>query len=184
MKPGSRQSTGKGPRRRALKLLTVLATVQLVALAHRTIRLETLPQLIAVGDDLSSLVIKDVGGETIDLAAGYETLLLVFDPDCPHTDRVAEPWASWLDEKDSKAHRTIALSSGTRATAARYVGDKRWTARVGAVEPGVDGQGEHALMIRTPWVFVVDGDGKVVAEGHGVRLAELAETIRMGSDTD
>lgn len=164
-------------------LLTVLATVQLLALANRTTRLETLPKQVAIGEDLSSLVIRDVGGETIELA-GYETLLLVFEPDCPHTDRVAEAWASWLDEEDAKAHRTIAVSSGTPATVARYVGDKRWTVRAGAVEPGADGKGEHALMNRTPWVFVVDNAGMVVAEGHGVRLAELAQITRMGSGTE
>ena len=181
MKPECRQSTRKGPRIGALTLLTVLAIGQLVTLGHRAKRPEMLAPAVAVGDDLSSVVIKDSGGETIELAAGYETLLLVFDPDCPHTTRVADAWASWLDEEESEAHRTIAVSSGAPATVARNVLVKRWNVRVGAVEPGADGKGAHALMKRTPWVFVVGSDGEVVAEGHGVRLAELAQILRAGS---
>ena len=183
LKPGSRQSPGKRPRSGALKLLTVLAIGQLVALGHRTPRPEILAP-VAVGDDLSSLVIKDSGGETIELAAGYRTLLLVFDPDCSHTTRVAEAWASWLDEEESEAHRTIAVSSGAPASVARYVRDKRWNVRVGAVEPAADGKGEHALMKRTPWVFAVGPDGTVVAEGHGIRLAEVAQTIQRTNRAD
>ena len=104
-------------------LLAVLAIGQLVALGHRTPRPETLIPGVAVGDDLSSLVIKDSGGETIDLDAGSKTLLLVFDPDCPHTTRVAEDWASWLALEEAEAHR-IAVSSGALSTAVGYARDK------------------------------------------------------------
>ena len=178
LKPGSRQSPGKGPRGGALKLLAVLAIVQLVALGHRTPRPETPTPEFAVGDDLSSLVIKDSGGETIDLGAGSKTLLLVFDPDCPHTTRVAKDWASWLAQARPEAHRTIAVSSGALSTAVRYAQDKHWEVQVGAVEPAADGKGDHSLTKRTPWVFAVGPDGTVVAEGHGIRLAEVAQTIR------
>lgn len=163
-----------------MTLLTVLAIGQLVALDHRNPQLETLAPAVAVGDDLSSVVIKDSGGKKIELASGYETLLLVFDPDCPHTTRVADAWASWFAEEESEARRTIAVSSVAPAAVARYVLDKRWNVRVGTVEPGPDGKGEHALMKRTPWVFVVGGDGTVIAEGHGVRLAELAHLAGRG----
>ena len=183
MKPGNRQSLGKGSRRGALTLLTVLAIAQLVALGYRVPRPEIPAPAVAVGDDLSSLVIKDSGGERIELAAGYETLLLVFDPDCPHTTRVAEDWASWLAQEEAAAHRTIAVSSGAPATVGRYVRDKRWNVRAGTVEPADDGKGDHVLLKRTPWVFVVGGDGAVVAEGHGIRLAEVAQTIRVASGT-
>ncbi|MXX73335.1 MAG: hypothetical protein F4205_13315 [Gemmatimonadetes bacterium] len=160
-------------------MLTILAIAQTVVLGHRTSRPETLTPAVAIGDDLSSLVIKDSGGETVELGGGYKTLVLVFDPDCPHTTRVAADWASWLDEQKSEGHRTIAVSLGAPATVARCVRDKRWNVRVGTVEPAAEGKGEHALMQRSPWVFVVGGDGVVVAEGHGIRLAEVAHTIRV-----
>ena len=173
LKPGKRQSLGNGPRRGAWKLLTVLAIAQLVALGYRVPPSEILAPAVAVGDDLSSLVIKDSGGERIELAAGHETLVLVFDPDCPHTTRIAEDWASWLAQEEASAHRTIAVSSGAAATVARYVRDKQWNVRAGTVEPADVGKGDHVLLKRTPWVFVVGGDGAVVAEGHGIRLAEM-----------
>ena len=166
-----------------MKLLTVLAIGQFVALSSRAPRPPILTPAVGVGDDLSSLVIKDSGGERIELAVGRKTLLLVFDPDCPHTTRVAEAWTSWLDEDAPEAHRTIAVSSGAPATAARYVQDKRWNVRAGTVEPADDGKGDHVLLKRTPWVFVVGGDGTVVAEGHGIRLAEVAQTIRVATGT-
>lgn len=185
-KPESRQSPGRVPRFGGLKLLAVLAIGQLVALGHRGLGPETPARVVAVGEDLSSVVIKDIGGGTIDLGAGDKTLLLVFDPDCPHTTRVAEAWESWLDEEEFETHRTIAVSSGDLSTAVRYARDQHWNVRVGGVEPAADSKGEHALMNRTPWVFVVGNDGTVVAEGHGIRLAEVAQTIpggqRDGSD--
>lgn len=184
LKTGSRQSPRKGPRRGALKLLTVLAIAQLIALGHRDPWAEIPASAVAVGDDLSSLVIKDSGGETIDLAEGIETLLLVFDPECPHTTRVAEDWASWLAQEEAEAYRTIAVSSGALSTAMGYARAKHWHVRVGGVETDGDGKGEHALMNRTPWVFAVRYDGTVVAEGHGIRLAEVAKALQMSTRAD
>lgn len=48
---------------------------------------------------------------------------------------------------------------------------------MGAVESPEDGAGDHALTSKTPWAFAIDADGQVVAEGHGVRLAEVAQAI-------
>ena len=157
-----------------LTLLSVLAVGQVVALEHRTLRLDPLDPPVTVGDDVSELVVRDSGGATIELGAPYETLLLVFDPDCAHSARVAETWASWLARQDSGRLRTYAVSSGPLPAAVRYARDMRWNVRVGSV--GASG-GEHPLTRRTPWVFSIGTDGRVVAEGHGSRLAEVARTI-------
>ena len=112
----------------------------------------------------------------------FQHILVVFvnfgGLDCPHTTRVAEDWASWLAQEEAEAHRTIAVSPGALSTAMGYARGKHWNVRVGAVEPAADGKGEHPLMKRTPWVFAVRHDGTVVAEGHGNRLAEVAQAIR------
>ena len=157
-----------------LTLLSVLAVGQVVALEHRTLRLDPLDPPVTVGDDVSELVVRDSGGATIELGAPYETLLLVFDPDCVHSARVAETWASWLARQDSGRLRTYAVSSGPLPMAVRYARDMRWNVRVGSV--GASG-GEHPLTRRTPWVFAIGTDGRVVAEGHGSRLAEVARNI-------
>ena len=157
-----------------LTLLSVLAVGQVVALERRTPRLDPLDPRVTVGDDVSEMVVRDSGGATIELGAPHETLLLVFDPDCAHSARVAETWASWLARQDSGRLRMYAVSSGPLPAAVRYARDMRWKVGVGSVDaPG----GEHPLTRRTPWVFAVGTDGRVVAEGHGSRLAEVARTI-------
>lgn len=159
-------------------LLTMLAIGQSVMVGQRILRVDPPDSLVAVGHDVSGLAVRHPGGETIELDSGDETLLLVFDPDCVHTGRVAEAWASWLADEDSGHHRTIAVSPGPLSTAVRYARDSHWSVRVGAVESPEDVAGEHPLTSRTPWAFAINAHGQVVAEGHGVRLAEIAQAIR------
>ena len=160
-----------------LTLLSVLAVGQVVALERRTVERDTLAPGITVGHDVSNLVVRDSDGAAIELGAPNEKLLLVFDPDCVHTARVAESWASWLARQDSGPLRTYAVSSGPLPAAVRYAREMDWNVRVGSVDPA---GGEHPLTRRTPWVFAVGTDGRVVAEGHGFRLAEVARTIGGG----
>ena len=174
-KPSNMKSLGTTHLKGAvLTLLSVLAVGQVVALERRAPRLDPLDPPVTVGDDVSELVVRDSGGATIDLGAPYETLLLVFDPDCAHSARVADSWAAWLAGRESGRPRTYAVLSGPLPEAVRYARDMRWDVRVGSVDaPG----GEHPLTRRTPWVFAVGADGRVVAEGHGSRLAEVARAI-------
>lgn len=174
-KPSNMKSRGTTHLKGAvLTLLSVLAVGQVVALERRASQPDPLDPPVTVGDDVSELVLRDSGGATIDLGAPYETLLLVFDPDCAHFARVADAWGAWLAGQDSRRSRTYAVSSGPLPEAVRYARDMRWDARVGSVDaPG----GEHPLTRRTPWVFAVGADGRVVAEGHGSRLAEVARAI-------
>lgn len=166
-----------------LASLTMLAIGQSVVVARRALRLDP---PVGVGDDVSDLVIRDSGGEMIALGAGQETLLLVFDPDCAHSARVADAWASWLADDDSRRPRTIAVSPGPLSASVRYAQDMHWDVRVGSVAPSEDAADENTLTARTPWVFAIGDDGQVVAEGHGARLAEMARTIRGrgGGDQD
>ena len=157
-----------------LALLSVLAVGQAVALERRTLRPDPLDPRVTIGHDVSELVVRDSEGATFELGAPYETLLLVFDPDCPYSARVAETWASWLAKQDSGRLRTYAVSSGPLPAAVRYARDMRWNVRVGSVDAS---GGEHPLTRRTPWAYAVGADGRVLAEGHGARLAEVARTI-------
>ena len=166
-----------------LASLTMLAIGQSVVVGRRAPRLDP---SVGVGDDLSDLVIRDSSGEMIALGAGQETLLLVFDPDCAHSARVADAWASWLADDDSRRPRTIAVSPGPLGAAVRYARDSQWSVRVGSVESYEHRADEHTLTARTPWVFAIGDDGRVVAEGHGVRFAEVTQTIghRTGGSQD
>ena len=129
-----------------LTLLSVLAVGQVVALERRTPRLDALDPRVTVGHDVSELVVRDSDGAMIELGAPYETLLLVFDPDCPYSARVAETWASWLAKQDSGRPRTYAVSSGPLPAAVRYAREMQWNVRVGSV----DGSGgDHPLTDET-----------------------------------
>lgn len=170
----------------ALALLAVLAIGQSVVARQRVVRVAPAGSPVAVDDDVSGLMVRLSGGETFELGAGNGALLLVFDPDCAHTARVAEAWASWLADEDSGRRRTIAVSAGPLAVAVRYARNRGWNVRVGSIESAEGGVSEHPLTSRTPWVFAIGTDGRVVADGHGVRLAEVAQAIRgrRGGDQD
>lgn len=170
----------------ALALLAVLAIGQSVVAGQRLVRVAPAGSPVAVGDDVSGRMVRLSGGETFELGAGNEVLLLVFDPDCAHTARLAEAWASWLADEDSGRHRTIAVSPGPLSAAVRYARVRGWNVPVGVVESLKDGVDEHPLTSRTPWVFAIGADGRVVAEGHGRRLAEMAYGIpdRWSGDHD
>ena len=144
---GNRESLGarhwKGVK---VALLIMLAIGQSIVVGQRILRVNPPDSPVAIGHDVSGLLVRDSGGETIELGAGDETLLLVFDPDCAHTARVAEAWASWLADEDSGRHRTIAVSPGPLSAAVRYARDSHWSVRVGAVESP---QGRTSLLMRT-----------------------------------
>lgn len=70
------------------------------------------------------------------------------------------------------------MSPGPLVVAVRYVRDADWNVRVGSVESSEEGLDEHPLTSRTPWEFAIGADGRVVAEGHGSRLAEVAHGIQ------
>ncbi len=175
VQPSNIESRGTTSRKGAVvTLLSAVAVGQMVALERRERQPDPLDPPVSIGHDVSELVVADSGGATIALGGQDETLLLVFDPDCVHSARVAETWAAWLAEQDSGRHRTYAVSSGPLPAAVRYAREKGWNVRVGALAPS---GGQHPLTMRTPWVFAVAADGRVVAEGHGSRLAEVARSL-------
>lgn len=184
MNRGSRESLWSDWKGVKVALLTMLAIGQSVVVGQRILRVDPPDSPVAVGHNVSGLAVRYSGGETIELGAGDEILLLVFDPDCAHTARVAEAWASWLADEDSGHHRTIAVSPGPLSAAVRYARDRHWRVRVGTVESPEDGPGAHPMTSRTPWVFAIDAHGKVVAEGHGLRLAEVAQAIQSLTGSD
>ena len=67
----------------------------------------------------------------------------------------------------------LAVSPETLGPAQAYVERQGWEVEVGVVEPTSSGSLAKALTGRTPWVFITDGNGVIIAEGHGERLEEL-----------
>ncbi len=54
-----------------------------------------------------------------------------------------------------------------------YVTRHGWEVDLWTVDSKRRGGAAHALTGRTPWLFLIDGDGVILAEGHGERIDEL-----------
>lgn len=124
---------------------------------------------ISVGTDLSTARATTPEGIERELAAGMPLLVLVFDPECPHSRRVATDWARWLGRSHERPFEVLAVSPGPAGAAASYAEASAWGVSV-ATTGG-------AVVRRTPWVFALDRSGRVVADGHGVRLSDVAATL-------
>ncbi|MDE2753412.1 MAG: hypothetical protein OXI83_12610 [Gemmatimonadota bacterium] len=135
---------------------------------------------IPVGYDLSSVSVRHADGTLGELGAGQPTLLLVFDPDCAHTRRVASAWSSWLAGKESGGYGVLAISLGPLAAAIDFANEHLWPVEVLSLEHPA-GEPEAAILTRrTPWIVALDQAGRVVTDRHGGNLAEVARALSGG----
>ena len=161
-----------------LLLLAVLATGQLLVLALRLTRPEQLPLAwLLAGDTISGLMVKRSEGRNTPLLLGNPTVLLVFGSECPHCLEVAPLWRSWIETNGSD-WEVLAFSSESLEAAQAFAEGQKWRVDVGVVEAGSTAGSASALTGRAPWVFVANGAGVILAEGHGSRIAELTAGAR------
>ena len=170
-----RRGSCRGPWHVAVAGLAVVAVLQALAFAYVKAHTDGPSPLVTRGDDLSDLSWRDSHGALQELGAGQPTLLLVFDTDCAHSRRVAPLWSDWLEGSVAKGYRIIAVAAGPGAT--DYLRDRQWPVIVTSAEPV-----GHAITKRTPWVFAVDGRGRVVADGHGRQLGVVAQNMLSAGD--
>ena len=135
---------------------------------------------IAVGDDLSGVRVRGADGTLRPLADGGPILVLVFDPECEHSQRVAPEWRSWFQAAEGPSH-VVALAPGSFYEAKEHADANGWTFPVVTVLGDVPGSREHALVSRTPWIFALDGTGRVTAQDHGSELSRVAATLQRPS---
>ncbi len=155
-----------------LALLAVFQTARIVSGRN-----EAVPELVAVGDDLSQMSLRYGDGTVAPLDPHHPMLLLIFDPDCVHTRRVAPLWSSWLVSGAAEGHTVLGIAPAPVAAAAQYARDQQWWVMVAAPAESEDQPGEHPVVGRTPWVVAVDAGGRVVREAHGSKLAEVAREL-------
>ena len=158
-------------------MLALLATAQAAVIGKRMLDDHTRHDEIKAGDDLSEVSLRRADSSLVGLGGGRTTLLLVYDPECAHSDRVAAGWREWLEREDYGANQVFALHVGARSLAEAYSRGQRWPIEVVSGESSVDGSGEQALTRRTPWIFAIDEDGLVVASGHGRKLPQVARAL-------
>ena len=135
----------------------------------------------AAGDDaladLSAVRVRGAdGAEHALVAVGEPVLVLLFDPDCTHSRRIAPEWRAWLDGAHWPA-RVVALSAAPASVAAAHAVSNGWSVPVVTVKADDPRSWEHALTSRTPWVFALDSTGRILAQAHGSRLSEVAAVL-------
>ena len=126
--------------------------------------------------DLSNIMATDAAGDEKSLVAEGPVLVLVFDPECKHTQRVTGAWRDWLRDAGA-GRRVVGLSATVHAAASAYASEAAWSMPVLTVRAGAPGSPEHVLVSRTPWVFALDGDGAVLADGHGRSVSRVARAL-------
>ena len=161
--------------RTTVAILVLSAGVQGAALGLRAGSIDDRLDHISVGADLSSTAIQKTDG-VLTLGTGKHSLLLVFDVDCAHSRRIAPEWSAWLAAAKLEDLAVVAVSRGPLSAAVSYARQVGWSVQVGSVDPA-DSALAGAVTTRTPWVFAVDEHGRVVAEGHGARIDEVAQTF-------
>ena len=171
---------GLRPRHGPVVALAVVAAAQAVSLGFRPRGADGDGQRITIGHDVSSIAVDHADGTVSKLGRGRATLLLVFDPDCPHSRRVASEWSSWLVAATFDQYRVLAISPKPLSESVDYAREQGWPVQVGSVEGHRDWNRGGSLVERTPWVFAVNQAGRVVAEGHGSKLRELAVALGLG----
>ena len=151
--------------------LGVLAFLQLTVFAFR---LSTFHHAAALwpqaGDTLEFTRVAGGGTHT----PARTTVLLVFHSRCAHCFETAPVWADWSTEPHPN-FRVLGISSEPPDSAQAYAAEQGWRFEVGPPETWVDRKIAAGLVKRTPWVFVVDDTGVILAEGHGSGIGELIQ---------
>ncbi|MBT8396752.1 MAG: hypothetical protein HKO65_06125 [Gemmatimonadetes bacterium] len=129
------------------------------------------------GESLSEVQALTPEGISVSLATGEPTLLLVFSPDCEYCQEVAALWGAWI-AAHRKGLEAVAISSALHDYANQYASDQGWGLEVWTLGDEPSDTPGYALTRRAPWVFLLDGEGVIVKEGHGSKIAEIARTAQ------
>jgi len=129
------------------------------------------------GTDLSAVATEGPTGEPRALGAlDGPTLLLVFHSDCGYCRLVAPAWADWLTQTP-REYDVVAASREPYFDAQAYADEHGWLVDVVSIPSESLGTLAHEVTRRTPWVFALDRDGRVLTSAHGGELASVAEAL-------
>ncbi|MCY3676021.1 MAG: hypothetical protein F4Z31_05415 [Gemmatimonadetes bacterium] len=166
--------------RAVVPALAVSVIGQVVVLLALVFDADSRPEPIPVGLNLSSVSVRHADGTLDEVGAGQPTLLLVFDPDCAHSRRVAPAWSSWLAGREARRLRVLAISLGPLAEAIDFANEHHWPVEVLSLEHPAREPDAAILTRRTPWLVALDQAGRVVTDGHGADLDEVARALGGG----
>lgn len=162
--------------------LITVAVAQVGQIAHERLRARqrladgAAPvRMIAVGEAVGQLKGKAVDGHdttrTIRTPDGAWTVLLAFKSSCPFCEDVAPLWREWL-ARHAKV-RVVAVTRDPLRDAVEYRDRHGWQVDLLSVAGAPRESIEGRVVVRTPWIFLLDGAGIVRFTGHGERLAAV-----------
>ena len=157
--------------------LGALAAGQLANMAYGRVEMDPAEPWITESHDLADLEVRLEDGTVARLSAVGPTLLLVFDVECSHSQRIAPLWAAWLSRNRTAETTVLAVTASHLAVAVRYARARQWSVELATVDSTGDGSLGRAVTRRTPWVFAIDHDGRVIAHAHGTRIQEVARVL-------
>jgi hypothetical protein len=103
--------------------------------------------------------------------------VFAFSSQCTHCASVAPAWAEWMRFPHAGV-RVLAVSPEPLDEAQSYAARWAWSAEVASTRIDTITDEARRLTSRTPWLFLVDLDGRVLFEAHGARLADLDLAIQ------
>ena len=155
--------------------LTVLAGTQCVILAVGGVDPDSEPGAawVHAGDTLAQVSASSPRGDPTTLATGDTVLLLAFHPECGHCREVAPLWADWTRRADPNV-KIAAVTTVPAEEGADFLASFGWFPEVWTIDPESGAANHRSIAMRTPWAFLIGGDGAVLDEAHGLRLERLA----------
>lgn len=124
------------------------------------------------GDDLSHVQATAANGAPAALASGEPLLLLVFDPECGHCRDVVPEWSDWVQSAEPGI-RVVAVALARQDAASAFLSTYLWEPELWILGPEDGTPGRRPITTRTPWMFLLDGHGVILYEGHGQRIRDL-----------
>ena len=124
------------------------------------------------GDNLGLIRATTAHGDPAALASGQPLLLLVFHPECGHCQDVVPIWRDWVQTREPTI-RVVAATSAHPEAANAFLLSHSWEPVLWIIEPKEGIPARRPVTTRTPWIFLLDGDGVILAEGHGRRIEEI-----------
>ena len=174
------------PRNAAVFALAALAATQVWLLVNRgrdsqEATPSSVVRTLLAGDDLSQLSLVASSGENdsfnIRLRGAEWTVLMAFDIACVWCAEIAPLWKTWTSAADSV--QLIGISTNPSEAALRYTTGHGWKLDEVLTLDGSNLTGvERALTGRTPWLFLLDREGKLVVADHGSAIPRIDSLIR------
>jgi len=171
------QATSRTPRDLAIPALTLIAVAQVLVLLFARGGAASAEVAVEPGYNFGAVELLDEDSVVTKLSRGEPTLLLVFHSGCAHCEAVAPAWRAWLQDAPPDL-AVLAVSREPYATALDYANRHDWDVTIRTVSVPTIGSRARTLVRLTPWVYALDGDGRVVLAGHGTELERLGRALQ------